>query len=163
MCKLKEFAFPSCSLTTSVYFQPLAFACLSKTHGSPYFVIFLNSSTSDGFIFYSGGQGECVRKFPYWEDLVVFFGKWVWFELEGSLSPVLVVCRTVPARPGKIRRRMATLTALGCVCLYVCVGERECVLCSSKRSGESAGSLGKVNLAVARRFQADKSRGVMEC
>lgn len=76
---------------------------------------------------------------------------------------MLVVCWTVLARPGKIRH-MATLTALlGCVCLCVCVGERECVFCSSKRSGESAGSLGKVNLAVTRRVQADKGRGVMEC
>lgn len=43
---------------------------------------------------------------------------------------------------------MATLIALGRVCFCVCV----CVvrmLCGSKRSCESAGSLGKVNLAVA--------------
>lgn len=51
---------------------------------------------------------------------------------------------------------MATLIALGrvCVCVHVvCMHVSVCVcvclLCSSKRSCESAGSLGKVNLAVA--------------
>lgn len=92
------------------------------------------------------------EKFPYWEDSVVFFGKWMWFELEWSLSLMPLVCWTVPAWPGKIRRHMATLIALGCVCLCASVREGrglESVLCSSKRRSESAGSLGKVNLAVA--------------
>lgn len=71
-----------------------------------------------------------------------------------------LVCWTVPAWPGKIRRHMATLIALGCVCLCASVREGrglESVLCSSKRRSESAGSLGKVNLAVADGY------GVMEC
>lgn len=76
----------------------------------------------------------------------------MWFELEWSLSLMSLVCWTVPAWPGKIRRHMATLIALGCVCLCASVREGrglESVLCSSKRRSESAGSLGKVNLAVA--------------
>lgn len=47
---------------------------------------------------------------------------------------------------------MATLIALGRVCLCVLLCACVCVvrmLCSSKRTCESAGSLGKVNLAVA--------------
>lgn len=56
-------------------------------------------------------------------------------------SCCLSVCWTVSARPGKIRRHMATLIALGRVFV--------CALFSSKQSCESAGSLGKVNLAVA--------------
>lgn len=60
-----------------------------------------------------------------------------WFQLEGSLSPELVVSRTVPAQPGKIRRRMATLTALGCVCLYMCVLERGSVFSVVQREAVS--------------------------
>lgn len=49
---------------------------------------------------------------------------------------------------------MATLIALGRVFV--------CALFSSKQSSESAGSLGKVNLAVADGSEADNGRGATQ-
>lgn len=71
----------------------------------------------------------------------MFFGKPLCVELECYAPLMLLVCWTVSAWPGKIRRHMATLIALGRVFV--------CALFSSKQSCESAGSLGKANLAAA--------------
>lgn len=98
----------------------------------------------------------CSGKFPYWGDSVVFFGKSMWFELEWSLSVMLLVCWTVSGWPGKIRRHMATLTAL--VCLYVCV----CTL-QFKEKPWVSWEPGKSEPGSGRRFQADNRQGVIEC
>ncbi len=101
----------------------------------------------------------CVSgKFPYWEDSVVFLGKSLWFELEWSLSLLLLVCWTVSAWPGKIRRHMATLIALGRVCLCVCVRVLE-----FKEKLWVSWEPGKSEPGSGRRFQADNRLGVMEC
>lgn len=58
----------------------------------------------------------CIGKIPRQEESAVFFGKSFAFRI-GKVSTARVVCWTMSACPGKIRRHMAALIALGRVCV----------------------------------------------